>query len=511
MISLLMLATACGHVPALGQAAAIVIDVRRATPISPYIYGINQPDWDKLPFQPPFVRQGGNRMTAYNWTTNASNAGNDYHNQNDGYLGTSDVPGWTVTTFMQPAQAHGAAVLLTVPMAGHVSADKKGDGDVANTPNYLNVRFKPSLAKKPGPFTLTPSPNAPAVYQDEFANWVEHTKSKTSPVWFSLDNEPDLWSSTHARIVPKTPSYEQFLDTSIEYAFNLKKTAPDALIFGWASYGWQGFRRFQNAPGANNRDFMDFYLSGMKAAGERANRRLLDVLDLHWYPEARGDGVRICEGEDKPGTPAARIQAPRSLWDSSYVEDSWIANAIGHNPINLLPDTLGRIEKFYPGTKLAITEYNYGGAKVVSGMIAQADVLGIFGKFGVFAAANWGLDASSTSQIAGFEAFLNYDGHGAHFGNLGLGVTGTTAPLNSVYASKSSVNSKQVVVVLINKSNESQQFRLTFKGLSPTKGTGYLRDAESMLAAKDLKVRIEGEDAVVTLPGLSVADISVSE
>ena len=35
---------------------------------------------------------------------------------------------------------------------------------------------------------------------------------------------------------------------------------------------------------------------------------------------------------------------------------------------------------FYPGTKLAITEYNWGGLDDINGSLAQADILGIFGR-----------------------------------------------------------------------------------------------------------------------------------
>ena len=200
----------------------VQVDFSRSIPISPYIYGANQPDWDHFPFRAPFVRQGGNRMTAYNWVSNASNAGNDYHNQNDSFLGESNEPGWTVTNFLKPAQEHGAAALLTVPMAGYVSANKKGDGDVNQTPNYLAVRFKPSLARKGAAFSLHPSADEPKVYQDEFVNWVDHTKSSATPVWFSLDNEPGIWFSTHSRIVPNKPSYDQFLARSIDFASAIK-------------------------------------------------------------------------------------------------------------------------------------------------------------------------------------------------------------------------------------------------------------------------------------------------
>ena len=37
------------------------------------------------------------------------------------------------------------------------------------------------------------------------------------------------------------------------------------------------------------------------------------------------------------------------------------------------------VDQNYPGTKLAITEYRWGALDSITGAIAQADILGIFG------------------------------------------------------------------------------------------------------------------------------------
>ena len=40
-------------------------------------------------------------------------------------------------------------LIVTMPLIGYVSADHNGNGDVANTPNYLSVRFKKLLVGSP--------------------------------------------------------------------------------------------------------------------------------------------------------------------------------------------------------------------------------------------------------------------------------------------------------------------------------------------------------------------------
>lgn len=494
-----------------GAVATITVDVSHRTPISPYIYGANHPDWDSLKTPFPIVRQGGNRLTAYNWETNASNAGSDWHHQNDDFMGKSNEPGMAVRTFFQPAQTNGAVAILTVPTAGYVAADKAPAGDVNQTPNYLTKRFLKSLPKKPGgKFAYPPDTKDRFVYQDEFVAWVERTRSTQAPIWYSLDNEPDIWASTHARIVTKARGYADIVKNNTDFAMGIKSAAPNALIFGPASYGWNGFRTFQNAPDANGRDFVDFYLQSMKAAQATAGKRLLDVLDLHWYPEAKGDGVRICFGEDKPGTPAARIQAPRSLWDPTYVEDSWIADSLGKKPIRLLPDTFARIAKNYPGTRLALTEYDFGGGQHVSGLVAEADALGIFGREGLFAACHWGIAPDRPATLAGFRAFLNYDGRGSKFGDQALRVGGTDAASESVYAAANSSNGRRLTLIVINKTDRARPFRIQIPGFAASLVRGWRAQANRPFQPSSVDASLASGTITYNAAPLSVTTLEIS-
>lgn len=506
----LILLAGFGVQPQAQGSAAIVIDATVQTPISPFIYGANFPDWKALDLPFPFVRQGGNRMTAYNWENNASNAGNDYRNQNDAYLGATNEPGWVGSSFLKEGQSHKAAVLLTIPMAGYVSADKAPDDDVNKTPDYLNNRFLVSKAKKPTSFTYPPDLTDRVVYQDEYVHYLESIKSKFTAVWYALDNEPDIWASTHSRIVDHNPTYREFIDRSLSWASAIKVVAPQSLIFGPASYGWQGFRRFQNAADANNRDFLDVYLTEMKQAESAQHKRLLDVLDIHWYPEARGGGVRITDGPDKPGMAEARIQCPRSLWDPTYVEDSWITQNIGKKAIDLIPGFQAQIKAHYPGTKLAFTEYNYGGGQSISGAIAEADVLGIFGRYGVFAASHWVPTVKDPFIVAGFRAFLNFDGKGSRFGDMGLAVTGPDPEKESVYAALDAKNPKRMTLLIINKTAAIRAVSLAFKGLAIKTASSNVIEGESPVSRHTDLAGASGSSLIYNAPALSVSTIEVT-
>jgi hypothetical protein len=426
--------------------------------ISPYIYGMNQPDWGKRTKSLTLYRWGGNRTTAYNWENNASNAGTDWFNQNDDYLGGGETPGLAVRKWTQKAADIGAASLVTIPIIGHVAADKDGGGDVDETPDYLNVRFNAAFAKKPTALRATPNLNDHAVYMDEFAyHLIQRHATKGKSLFFALDNEPDLWAETHPRITETHPTYTSLLSTSKEYAAALKDVAPDSLVFGPASYGWWGYQTLQDAPDANGRFFLDYYLRQMKAAEVAGGRRLLDVLDLHWYPEAMGGGQRITNDSNDPEVYNARIQAPRSLWDPSYTEDSWIAEWMTFGPIRLIGLMQDKIAANYPGTNLAFTEWNYGGGNHITGGMAVADVLGVYGKYGVFAATYWNLGSNESFAYGGFDAYRNFDGAGGKFGDRELGTVNPAVDTLSIYASKQSGAAKTLTFVVVNKASSNQK------------------------------------------------------
>ncbi len=83
---------------------------------------------------------GGNRWTAYNWETNASNAGSDFLYESDNFLSSSTVPGSAVYPSINANIAAGQATLFTVPLQGLVSADETGPVSVTNPPDLTQVQ-----------------------------------------------------------------------------------------------------------------------------------------------------------------------------------------------------------------------------------------------------------------------------------------------------------------------------------------------------------------------------------
>jgi hypothetical protein len=439
--------------------------------ISPLIYGSNNAR-DMSLNRLTLVRLGGNRWTAYNWENNASNAGSDWCFQNDGLISSSNTPGVGVEIPVDAAHAAGAAALVTIPNVGYVSADKLGgsgppscSGDVRNSgSNYLSTRFRQNDPTKGSAFSLSPNTSDAFVYQDEFVNWLE--QATDGQVLYSLDNEPDLWSATHAEVHPAAVTYSELVNRNIQYADAIKDVVPNAQIAGPVNYGYYGFETLQGAPDAGTHgNFVNYWLDQMHTAETTTGHRLVDYLDLHWYSEAYGDGVRVTGTQTTPGVVSAREQAPRSLWDPTYVENSWIANDYLNGPIELIPDMNARIAAHYPGTRLAITEWNYGGGQHISGAIASADALGVFGQQDLGMATLWELNGNENYTYAAFRAFRNYDGAGGAFRDTSVRALSSDVATGTVYASVDSLDPTKMVIIAINKSTSARTAGITLRSV----------------------------------------------
>jgi hypothetical protein len=481
-------------------------------PISPLIYGLNSPSSAELAAtRATLVRLGGNRWTAYNWETNASNAGSDYCYENDDYLSSSTTPGAAIKPTLTMAKADGATALVTIPIVDYVAGDEAAQCNVQNTPNYLALHFDQNLPTKGSAFSLTPSTTDGKVYQDEFVNWLKQAVPGT-PIMIQLDNEPDLWSSTHPEVHPTPVTYAELAQRDATYAKAVKAVWPSVKVIGPVNYGWEGFTNLQNATdAAADGNFVDWYLKQMSADSATAGERLVDDLDVHWYPEATGGGNRITNDAsgDSAAEVAAREQAPRSLWDPTYTEDSWITDDVLHGPIDLLPGLQSKIAADYPGTGLSVSEWDYGGGNEISGAIADADVLGIFGQQGVTDAAYWPLFSNETFSNAAFEAFRNYDGNGGSFGDTSIEAISSDASTTSVYASMNAANHNQLVLVVINKATTARTAAIDVTGeeIYRTAKVYTVTSAKAApVAAPDLKTSAQNA-YLYTMPAQSISVI----
>ena len=442
-------------------------------PISEYIYGVAAADPATLKALGATVdRWGGNSSSTYNWANgHAWNAARDWEFRNGNYGHSGNA----ADQFVAGALSAGAMPLMTVPSIGFVARNDdnqtrsvgvpaQGGPPVAPGSSAISgydptanrqATSLPSYAVNPGPMTMKPPANAPAVYQDEWVYELTHRfgADGTGVKYFAIDNEPDLWSVTHTDIHPVRMSYADMLQEYEQYALAVKAQDPHALVLGPDVSGWTGYFYSDLDRGGDNfathadrnahggQAFLPWWLAQVAAADRQKGSRSLNLLDVHFYPQATG----VFSNAHDPATQALRVRSVRALYDPNYTDESWIGA-----PVDLIPRLQQWIAQAYPGTGLAISEYNWGGEHDASGAVALAECLGIFGRRGVDLATYWTYPPPNSPAGAAFRIYRNFDGHGATFGNVSIPATSNQSGVLSFAARHSDRN--EIDVVLINQS-----------------------------------------------------------
>lgn len=145
-----------------------------------------------------------------------------------------------------------------------------------------------------------------------------------------------------------------------------------------------------------NLNFSSWFISKLNEYKTQNNGLLLvDFFDLHYYPAV----ISQSSAEDNE-TMALRFRSLKSLYDWSYVDESWIAGCCGGkgpNSVALIPRFKQLIDFYCPGCglKLSLSEYNFGNDDIISSALSQVELFGIFAKFGLDAANRWVMPAVS--------------------------------------------------------------------------------------------------------------------
>jgi mannan endo-1,4-beta-mannosidase len=267
-------------------------------PISPFIYGSNGQSMDRDE-NITARRLGGNRLTGYNWENNFSNAGTDYFNNSDDYLpyyynllpGQYREPNALLKTFHDTSVAMHCYSLIQLPMAGYVARD--GNGMVNPDEVAPSSRWRKVIYEKGSGFSLLPDTADNNVYVDEcIHNLIAEYGNSTSASGikgYELDNEWSLWEYTHPLLHPDQPTIAEVIDKATQLASSIKKIDMHADVFGAVDYGYASHLQFQDAPDwssyAGYGNFTNAFLHAMNVASVNEGHRLLDVYDVHWYPE----------------------------------------------------------------------------------------------------------------------------------------------------------------------------------------------------------------------------------
>ncbi|MBS3158045.1 glycoside hydrolase family 44 protein [Candidatus Woesearchaeota archaeon] len=403
------------------SAFQITIDASNTThKISPYIYGLanNIPDLNAT-----IIRWGGNPSTRYNWEIgNAWNHAADYQFRNTNY---NTGPGSVADRAVRGNILRGAETILTIPAIGFVAKDYTSRSTTVPSSCGDNKASNPLQTSHPT-FARKNSSYPNAIYEDPpnltdskvfIDEWLVHLKNNftdKAPKFIAIDNEMDIWGGTHRDVHPKCSGYDEILLKFIEYSTMVKETLPGAKVLGPVSCCWWFYWNSQRGSGDkkahNSTDFLPWFLQEARKYDLAAGKRTLDYLDIHFYL----DDISFDKPDDLTRQ-KRRINATRSLWDPTYREEGWIGikpDVTKQQPspfyVQLIPRMKKLIADNYPGTKLALTEYNWGAENTIAGGIALADTLGIFGREQLDIATYWRNPKPNTYAYSAFKLYTNY-------------------------------------------------------------------------------------------------------
>jgi hypothetical protein len=471
--------------------------------IGPYVYGGAYPQ-DATTITDSglsVVRWGGDATSRYNWLAGTDNAAADWYFGDYGYteIGDSDS-----SKFIQDVKAAGSNPLMTMVMLDWVaknvsdgsaysfSVAKYGaqcgvnpynsdDGDgvethcstdiTGNDPNDANFPLKDSPQPGDPPNTL---------YRNQWAAALASAFG-SAPHLYDMDNEIDIWGSTHRDVHPQPSGYNELRDTFIAESRALKGWDPAAIRLGpvsccWWFY-WNGANNNDKAAHAGN-DFLPWWLNEVYWEDQVAGTRSLDVFDFHAYPDTP-DTSSFTLAQKR----ALALRIFRDYWDPTYVSESGDINqkwTTFIQPKKTIPFRIPRmraiVNSIYPGTPLSVTEWNaaIAGESDYSTALSDADAYGILGRERAYLASRWVAPVPGNPNYLGLKLYTNYDGQ--HHGFAARSISDTnngSKNLISSFAAINSVGTTMTVMVLNKVPGSTLTAQFVINGFTPSQFTSY--------------------------------------
>jgi hypothetical protein len=509
------------------QSATVTIEVDAATgrrAINPNVYGVAHASTaDLADLNVPLNRNGGNNTSRYNWQQNADNRGNDWFYESIG--DSSATAGERGDTFIANARAAGAQAMLTIPTIEWIAKLGVGRSKLASfsvakygAQTATDSQWFPDAGngvRTSGQNVTGNDPNDANVPSTSALQqaWVQHivgrwgTNAEGGLRYYILDNEPSIWQGTHRDVRPTGATMNEIRDKVLDYADKIKAVDPSALVVGPEEWGWSGyfFSGYDQQYGSlhgwsslpdraahGNADYLPWLLDALRQNQTATGRRLLDVFTVHYYPQSGEFSDDVSSAMQ-----ARRNRSTRSLWDPSYVDESWIADRV-----QLIPRLRSWVAAYYPGTQTGITEYNWGAENHINGATTQADILGIFGREGLDIAARWATPAAGTPTYKAIKMFRNYDGNRSTFGSTSISAAGTNPDSLAAFAAERADGA--LTVMAINKATTASAAAIHFSNFPPAAASQIWQLTSANAITRLSDVSLSGQTLSTTLPAQSI-------
>jgi hypothetical protein len=490
---------------------AVMIDaLANRHPISPYVYGGAYPQNASTITDSGLtvVRWGGNSTSRYNWKLQTYNAANDYYFEDFNYSEIGDSDSVKYIDDVKTAGSHPLMTMVMLPWVAKSAETSTTQGgfdnyhwsfsvakygaqcgvDQYNTDagNGLESNCSTTLTANPNdadvPILDQPGTNDPAgsVYRNQWAAALAAAFG-SAPHFYNMDNEIDIWGSTHRDVHPAPTAYNEMRDTFLAESRALKGWDPKAIRFGPVSCCWWFY---WNGANGNDKsahagvDLLPWWLNEVHWQDKIAGTRSVDVFDIHAYPDSP-DTSSWTQAQKQALT--ARIY--RDYWDPTYVSESGDINQVWTTyiqPNKTIPFRIPRMRAIanmiYPDTPLSFTEWSaaFAGESDFSTALGDADAYGILGRERMYLASRWIAPVPGNPNYLALKLFTNYDGQHHGFATTSVSDTNNGNPdLFSSYAAMNSTGTALTILVLNKDPANSAQAQFSVAGFTPQQVTSY--------------------------------------
>lgn len=205
-------------------------------------------------------------------------------------------------------------------------------------------------------------------------------------LYWSMDNEPEIWSGTHDDL-PLEFTADEFIEKYIAVAKKAKSINPDIKLCGpVAANEWQWFKFREESLRIDGRYYcwLEYFIKRIADEQKKSGVRLLDVFDLHWYPTDKSFNAlmglhRVFFDETYSYPQANGLKTINGGWDESKKEmifarvNGWLNEHFGEGH----------------GITLALTETAFETEDPTTNALIYASFLGTFMENGVEILSPW--------------------------------------------------------------------------------------------------------------------------
>jgi hypothetical protein len=331
--------------------------------VSPLIYGRNNslsgnpgsgftPEWTRLKgARVRFFREGGgNNSTKYNWRRKLSSHPDWYNNV---YANDWDFAAQSLQANIPDAQ--GMWSFQLIGKAAKTNASNFDDWGYNSSQWWSGVQQNLAgggvVNSAGGGDALTEG--NPDLYLENWTadstvaildHWFNDLAlDKDQLVYWSMDNEVEIWEGTHDDVMPAQISSEAFMQRYFEVAKKARAKFPNIKLLGpvpaneWQWYNWPG----GITQGGKKYPWLEYFIKRIAEEQQVSGIRLLDVLDIHFYPgSASASEVvqfhRVYFDKNYVFPQANGVKNVTGSWDNSQTKEyiferckAWLEKYIG--------------------------------------------------------------------------------------------------------------------------------------------------------------------------------------